>query len=60
MLIGFIIGGFIFIITVMYFVVLFLWPEWVGVSGRDHQQTLADQQEQQPDNQLSTKSEPKK
>jgi hypothetical protein len=44
---GFIIGGFIFFITALYFIILAIWPEWVGVSGRDHQQTLADQKEQE-------------
>jgi hypothetical protein len=43
MLIGFIIGGFIFFITAIYFVVLILFPEWVGVSGRDHQRFMDEQ-----------------
>jgi len=43
MLIGFIIGGFIFFALVIYFVVLILFPEWVGVSGRDHQKRMEEQ-----------------
>jgi len=49
MLIGFIIGGFIFFTLVIYFVVLFLFPEWVGVSGRDHQRHMDEQKEQSKD-----------
>ena len=45
MLIGFIIGGFIFFTVMIYFIILAIWPEWVGVSGRDHQKTLQDQRE---------------
>lgn len=56
MVIGFIIGGFIFFITALYFIVLFLWPEWVGVSGRDHQETLEAQKEQEPTDDLNKKS----
>lgn len=46
MLIGFIVGGFIFFTLIIYFVVLILFPEWVGVSGRDHEKFLAEQREQ--------------
>ncbi len=58
MLIGFIIGGFIFFITVIYFVVLILFPEWVGVSGRDHQKFLNEQKgESTPESSSKTTSE---
>jgi hypothetical protein len=43
MLMGLFIGGFIFFILAIYFVVLILFPEWVGVSGRDHQKSLEEQ-----------------
>jgi hypothetical protein len=43
MLVGFIIGGFVFFALMMYFVVLVFYPEWVGVSGRDHQKFLEEQ-----------------
>lgn len=43
MLIGIIIGGFVFFTLVIYFVVLILFPEWVGVSGRDHQKRMEEQ-----------------
>lgn len=46
MLIGFIVGGFIFFTLITYFVVLFLFPEWVGVSGRDHKKHMEEQKEQ--------------
>ena len=47
-LIGFIVGGFIIFIIVVYFIVLFLFPEWVGVSGKDHQKALDEQQGETP------------
>lgn len=46
MLVGFIVGGFIFFTLITYFVVLFLFPEWVGVSGRDHKKNMEEQKEQ--------------
>lgn len=48
MLIGFIVGGFIFFTIVIYFVVLVFFPEWVGVSGRTHQKNLEEQKEKDP------------
>lgn len=48
MLIGFMIGGFIVFTLVVYFVVLVLFPEWVGVSGRDHQKFLNEQKGETP------------
>ncbi len=53
MLIGFIVGGFIFFTLVIYFVVLILFPEWVGVSGRDHEKSLAEQKGDAEQNQSS-------
>ncbi len=46
MLIGFIVGGFIFFTLMVYFVVLILFPEWVGVSGRDHKKIMEEQREE--------------
>lgn len=48
MLVGFIVGGFVFFTLIAYFVVLFLFPEWVGVSGRDHKKHMEEQKEQPP------------
>ncbi len=46
MLVSFIVGGFIFFTLLIYFVVLFLFPEWVGVSGRDHRKRMEEQRDQ--------------
>lgn len=43
LLMAFLIGGFVFFTLVAYFVVLIFFPEWVGVSGRDHQKFLDEQ-----------------
>lgn len=40
---GLLIGGFVFFTLVTYFVVLIFFPEWVGVSGKDHQNSLKEQ-----------------
>lgn len=56
MLVGFIVGGFIFFILMVYFIVLILFPEWVGVSGRDHQKFLEEQKEKEK-NSVSDHSE---
>lgn len=47
MVVVFLIGGFIFFTIVVYFIVLIIWPEWVGVSGRDHQKSLDEQKERE-------------
>lgn len=57
MLIAFIIGGFIFFTLVTYFVVLILFPEWVGVSGRDHQKHLTEQRGDQTETKSSENEE---
>jgi hypothetical protein len=57
MLIGFMIGGFVFFTLVSYFVVLFFFPEWVGVSGRDHQKSLEEHRGDSPENKLNESQE---
>ena len=34
------------LLTILYFVILYVWPEWVGISGKDSKKTLEDHQEE--------------
>lgn len=40
---GLLIGGFVLFTLVAYFVALVFFPEWVGVSGKDHENSLKEQ-----------------
>lgn len=35
------------VLTIMYFVVMFVWPEWVGISGKDSDKTLEAHKEEE-------------
>ena len=34
------------VLTVAYFVVLYLYPEWIGISGKDSEETLRAHQDE--------------
>ena len=36
-------------LTIAYFIILFLFPEWVGISGKDSEATLEAQREEKTD-----------
>jgi len=45
----YVIGGIIFLLTVGYFFLMFFYPEWVGMSGKVTQKTLAEHKSTEED-----------
>ena len=49
MVIVFALSFFILASVMVYFAIMFMWPEWVGISGKDSEKTLQAHREESPE-----------